>query len=310
MKLSGQPAAIFALLLTANIAASGAQEAYTVPPQIFVGDRASLIVPLRNFPGQGDTEIPVDGLSSRPDIDIYRIAIERRPGGSRLVVEFAAFAPGLLELPEFDAEGILFSGLTVSIASVLDSSLPPILSPPAMPLAVPGTALIVYAAIAGILLFLLLVFVLSLRGRVWLKTAAAALAKRHMLLTMLRAEKRLRRAIAKGMPPREALDCVCAEFRFFLSGFTGENCSAMTAGEIGRLIENLGVFSMQAENTSPGSGFESFFDRCDRMRFSGQNIGTQEAAAVLQDLRDFLLALKRRPQKEAGQENPEQEAAA
>ena len=279
------------ILLIAAVPAALAQDgagAHTIPHAVFVGDRATLIVPLAGFPGQGDVEVPPGQLPYSPDIDIHRVALERRPGGSRLAVEFAAFAPGVLELPPIEVAGETFAGLTVTIGSVLAPSEIPILSPPAPPLAVPGTALLVYGTIAAIVASLLLVSLISFRGHVWVMVWLAAWRRRRMLSAMLGAERRLRKALAKGADPREVLDALSGEFRGFLAGLTGENCRTMTASEIGRLV---GCPHLQDD--APGGEFlGSFFDRCDGARFSGRAIGGDETLAIIDDLRGFLLAMK------------------
>ena len=313
----------------------GAQDptvAQTVPRTIFVGDRAVLIVPVTGFPGQGDTELSPEQIPYSSDMDIHRIAIERRPGGSRLAVEFAAFAPGVLELPPIEIAGEVFAGLTVEISSVLGPSEPPILAPPALPLAVPGTALLVYGTIAGLVLALLVVSMVSLKGQLWLKGLLATWKRRRMLGAMLGAERRLRKALAKGVAPREILDALSGEFRGFLSGFTGENCLAMTAPEIAGLgfpgipgFQSSGspeapripgspeipgtsrIPGSQSTGSPDGEFLGRFFDRCDGIRFSGQAIGGDEALEIIDDLRGFLLALKstlNRPPVPAGE--PEQ----
>ena len=279
------------ILLIAAVPAAIAQDgtgAHTIPHAVFVGDRATLIVPLAGFPGQGDVEVPPGQLPYSPDIDIHRVALERRPGGSRLAVEFAAFAPGVLELPPIEVAGETFAGLTVTIGSVLAPSEIPILSPPAPPLTVPGTALLVYGTIAAIVASLLLVSLISFRGHVWVRGWLAAWRRGRMLGAMMGAERRLRKALAKGADPREVLDSLSGEFRGFLAGLTGENCRTMTAVEIGRLAGRLRQESEAVDGEFPGR----FFGRCDGARFSGRAIGDGETLALIDDLRGFLLAMK------------------
>ena len=297
----------------------------TVPAAVFVGDRAALIAPLPGLRGQGDEEVPEAQLPSAPGIDIHRAALQRRPGGSSLLIEFTAFAPGLIELPAIEIGGEAFHGLAVSIGSVLAPSEPPILSPPAGPLAVPGTALLVYGGIAAPALALLLASLLSARGRGWLRLRLAARRRRRMLRLMQGAERRWRKALAKGAPPREALGEIAAEFRAFLADLSGESFLSMTAREMGLLgLEAaLGLGPApggQAEATGgraalglgsgpggqgsapggqveePGEGFlEGFFRRCDGLRFCGREIGEGEALQAFDELRGFLAGLAALP---------------
>ena len=290
---------LFVLLLLSSIAltAHARDGVHTIPGTVFVGDRAILIVPVWGFPGQGDTELPPAQLPGSRDVDIHRVALERRPGGNRLAVEFVAFAPGILELPPIEVAGETFEGLTVRISSVLGPSEPPILSPPALPLAVPGTALLVYGTIAAIVLSLLFASLVSLKGPLWFRGLLIAWRRRRMISAMLGAERRLRKALAKGAAPRPVLDELSGEFRAFLSGFSGENCLAMTAREIGRLPPPR-TPDGRVEYWD-GEFLERFFARCDRVRFSGRAVGGNDALEIMGELGGFLQALNRAPVAEA-----------
>ena len=76
--------------------------AYLIPRQIFVGDPATLVLPLPPAE-QNSADIvitsPSEYLPSDPNIDFHRIILERRIVGSRLLIEFTPFVPGTLELP-------------------------------------------------------------------------------------------------------------------------------------------------------------------------------------------------------------------
>jgi len=270
--------------------------AYMVPSKVYVGDLASLMLPLSGVTGH--EEINTGLIPSSPDIDIHHVALERRPGGSFLKIEFSAYTPGILELPLFETGGKIFSGVTVEISSILEpDESGMVLSGPALPLAIPGTSFLIYGTIsAGILLMLLIIWV-SFRGRAQLKGWLSALKRRWMLISMLDTEKRLRKALAKGTACRKILDTLSTEFRDFLAYFTGENCRAMTAVEIGRLGGSM-----------PDSEFlGKFFSRCDGIRFSGDKISGDEILAMLGDLRSFLVTLGRSMWKKAARDNPAQE---
>ncbi|MCL2600962.1 MAG: hypothetical protein FWD88_07260, partial [Treponema sp.] len=261
---------------------------------------------------QGDIELSNEHFPFSIDMDIHRVALEMRPGGTRLVVEFVAFAPGVLELPPFEIAGQVFDRIAVDVSSVLGPSEVPVLSPPAMPLAVPGTALLVYGTIAVLVLLLLLVSLVSGRGRAWIRGMLAAWRRRRMLSLMLGIERRLRKALAKGAETRDVLDTLSGEFRGFLTDLTGQNCRAMTAVEIGRLDIHSYLAPGTGDTGSPGTEFlGGFFGRCDGIRFSGHTIGMDETVSMLDDLRDFVLALARAPagQAETGAEPAVVEAA-
>jgi hypothetical protein len=276
--------------------------AYMVPSKVYVGDRASLVLPLPGIAGHGEIDLG-DILSSSPDIDIHHVTLERRPGGSFLNIEFSAYTPGILELPPFDVAGKNFSGLTIEISSILEpDESGTVLSGPALPLAIPGTSLLIYGSISsGILLMLLTIWVLF-RGRTQVKNWLMAWKRMWLLVSMLDMEKRLRKALAKGAVCREILDVLSTEFRNFLAYFTGENCRAMTAAEISHI-----------KDTIPDSEFlGGFFSRCDGIRFSGGEISGDETLELLGDLRNFLASLGRAMYRKAAggkptRENPAQE---
>jgi len=268
-------------------------EAYMVPSKVYVGDRASLVLPLPGIAGNKELNIMQVPFYS-PDIDIHHVVLERRPTGNFLKIEFSAYTPGILELPPFDIGGEIVNGLTVEISSILESGESGmVLSGPALPLAIPGTSLLIYGTIsAGILLMLLTIWVLF-RGRTQIKGWLAAWKRRWLLVSMLDTEKNLRKALtrgnAQGATCRQILDTLTIEFRNFLACFTGENCRAMTAVEIGRLKDREGG----GGSVPDGEFLGKFFSRCDGIRFSGAEISNDEILAMLGDLRHFLVTLGR-----------------
>ena len=256
------------------------QDAYTVPSKVYVGDRASLVLPLPGFFGDGNTKI-ISEYSSE-DIDIHQVMLERRPTGIFLTVEFSAYTPGVLELPPIEIAGRIFSGLRVEISSILspdESGL--VLSGPALPLAIPGSSLLVFGTMSVIILSLLLASWALLWGRKRLRGWFAAWKRKRLLGAMRVTERRLRRALGKGVDRRRILDTLSVEFRNFLTWFTGENYRVMTAAEICR-------FNTKEALVPDGAVLGSFFTQCDSIRFNGSEIGSDETLTLLDDLRQFL----------------------
>jgi hypothetical protein len=251
--------------------------AYMVPSKVYVGDRASLVLPLSGV--AADAEI-TPGMPASPNIIIHHAAIERRPGGSFLTIEFSAYTPGILELPPLEIAGEQFSGLKIEISSILsgdESGM--VLSAPALPLAIPGTSLLIYGSMSAAILLGLLVIGSLVWGRKRMKNWLAAWRRRWLIVSMLGTEKRLRRALMKGAARRAILDILSTEFRNFLACFTGENCRAMTAAEIACLASMDGEF------------LGGFFSHCDAVRFSGGGINGGQILSMLGDLRRFLAGL-------------------
>ncbi|MDR2480601.1 MAG: hypothetical protein LBD48_14985 [Treponema sp.] len=310
---------------------------YLIPQTVYVGDRAVLVLPLPDMalvPGGKESVISMDrnNFPFAPDIEFYRIALERRASGSRLLVEFSAYTPGILELPVIEIGGGRFAGLRLEIASIIGSGQAgTVLSGPASPLAIPGTSVLVYGTMTSLILILLLFFWAALWGRKRMYGWIQKWKRRRLIVSMSGIEKRLRKSLLKYGNKRDILNTLSAEFRGFLSFFTGENCRAMTAPEFGRLasllpagpaptndntinnydntINNSEKISGNnaAGDTSANSnaryeaaaeilsgGFlGAFFSRCDGLRFSGAVILSDEVIAVLGDLRRFLWTLDR-----------------
>jgi hypothetical protein len=267
-------------------------DAYMVPPQVYVGDRASLVLPMPGL--AADVEISLENIPSSANLVIHQAVLERRPSGSYLTIEFSAYAPGTLELPPLEIAGEIYSGLKVEISSILatdESGM--VLSGPAPPLALPGTSFMVYGTLSATILIMLLAIWSMVWGRKRIENWLAALKRKRLLVSMLAIEKRLQRALAKGVPCRKILDVLSAEFRSFLSNLTGENYRSMTAAEIG-LLQTMG------EQTNMGGEFLGrFFNNCDALRFSGREINGDETLAMLGDMRSFVHTLNRSRREKA-----------
>jgi len=260
-------------------------DAIMVPPRVYVGDRAALVLPLPGFAVKEDSET-ASVVSESGDIDIHRALLERRPVGSRLTVEFTAYAPGILELPPIVIAGEVFSGLKIEISSILEGNdAGKILSGPALPLAIPGTSLIIYGTIISILCCLSITFWILFWGRKRIKVWLAAWERKRLLAGMMGIEKRLRKTLARGDDTcRNILDVLSREFRNFLSRLTGERCQAMTAVEF-----------VNIELQINKEFLKDFFRRCDGIRFRGEEINKKDAMSMLDDIKQFLAELSIAP---------------
>jgi hypothetical protein len=282
------------LIFFISAAVQAQDRPYLIPQIVYVGDRATLVLPL-HAAMETSTAI-VSNLYSSPDIDLYRIVLERRPSGSRLMIDFSAYTPGLLELPPIEIGGETFTGLGVEISSILGPGEGgAVLSGPASPLAVPGTSLLVYGTMGLITLFLLLVLWVLFWGRRRLAGWLEKWKRRQLIISMWNIEKRLRKNLAKGGNRQDILNALSSEFRVFLSLFTGQNYRAMTAGE----MEHIAPPHTDAETEGKTAGALSggflgaFFGRCDGLRFSGAEIAGNDILAALGDLRLFLQGLEK-----------------
>jgi hypothetical protein len=271
--------------------------AYLIPRLIYVGDPAVLVLPLQNIsllPGESQSAKSHNGITElKPEdvnfpfdenIDFRRVILERHvKGGSRLMIEFTAFVPGVLELPPIEIGGERFAGLTVTVNSMIDSRSPRMLSGPASSLAMPGTAVLLYGSIAAVVFLILLSIWFVFKGRAFLKKLKEKWMMKRLFISMRKTEKRLHRAMLKGIDKRVILDKLSEGFRAFLSLFTAGNCRAMTAREFEKLPPDF--FPAQEYGADFLSGF---FKTCDTLRFSGADIEQAEILRLLGDLRRFL----------------------
>jgi len=255
---------------------------YLIPRQIFVGDNATLVLSLPAA-NQNKADIILtsqsDYMPKYPNIDFHRIILEQRTSASRLLIEFTAFVPGLIEFPVIEIGGEYYAGLTVTVNSIIDERSSPILSGAASTLAIPGTVFMLYGTLTIIVVFILLLILFLFKGRTFLNDAMEKLKRKKFFNSIYKTEKKLRRAILKGVDKRIILDKLSDEFRNFLSLLTGNNCRAMTASEF--------------EQDESNSKFLSpFFRSCDNLRFSGTDINGENITKLLDDLLSFLSELE------------------
>jgi len=293
---------LFVILISVSVHAQSG--AYLIPRNIFIGDKAILVLPLPR--ADQNTDITLTPLSSRhmldanfpyhENIDFHRIVLERRTGGSRLLIEFTAFIPGLIELPDIEIGGERYTGLSVTVNSIIESRStrnPPgarhpvgarhpagalVLSGPASSLSMPGTALMLYGTTTVLINFILLTMWFIIKGRSFIQIWGKKLLRWKFFLSMKLMEKMFYRSVLMGMDKRIILDKLSYQFRKFLSFLTENDCHSMTAHDF------------EAQNFYP-SFLGVFFRRCDELRFSGANINSQDIYNLLIDLNGFLKLL-------------------
>jgi len=276
-------------------AAARAQDgAYLVPRTIYVGDPAVLIVPLPPSTGVSGDIVFTSEFPQDVNIDFHRIMLERRPSGGRLLIEFSAYTPGVLQLPVFEIGGEIFSGLTVTVNSALDGANAPVLSGPASSLAMPGTAFLLYGSMAVLIFLVLFTLWFLLKGRVFLRGLYKKYKRLRLFFNMKQTEKRLQKALLKGADKRLILDEISLKFREFLSDFTENNCLSMTAAELENLPSEQ-IFPQDFNFLSLGN----FFRACDEHRFCGEDVSSQDITRLLDDLRRFLDTFKNAGKAEA-----------
>jgi hypothetical protein len=280
-----------------------------------VGDQGRLI--LNPGPGFEDLDpFVIDDPRQLPqgqDLKILRLELRRLRGVEWLFIDFTAFAPGRISLPPFDLPqmpGLKLESYQVELASILEADPGAAaerqgvlaLSGPALPLAVPGTAFLIYGTASLIVLALLLSLGLGLWGRPYVAALLEDYRRRRLLWLMGRVGRRLRERALPGSC-QDVLRELSAEFRSFLDYFWGgpsgeRNCRAMTAAEFFALPP-LFPPPDQADGAPPPAWLElssppalgNFFRLLDRLRYSGEPAGPAEVSALIDRLDRILAAM-------------------
>jgi hypothetical protein len=265
---------------------------YLIPRQIFIGDPAVLVVPLPGTSSVGTGDIVLTPLSnnfpSDPDIDFHRIILERRPGGNRLLIEFTPFIPGVIELPAIEIGGNYYYGLSVTVDALIDKRSPLTLSRPASSLAMPGTLLMLYGTMALLAVLILASVWFFFKGQKFIQKWREKLFRWRQFVMIRTMERRLHKAVFRGVNSRIILDNLSEKFKSFLSYVTGTNCLSMTARDFKSLRIDL-----PKEYKIDSAFLPEFFRHCDELRFSGGNADFKDILELLSDLRQFINTLEK-----------------
>ncbi|MCL2801772.1 MAG: hypothetical protein FWD28_08455 [Treponema sp.] len=277
----------FAFILLSGICYAQNISGYLIPRQIYVGDPAVLVLTLPPS-SQNENIVLASQLDSNimpsdPNIDFHRILLERRIAGSRLMIEFTAFTPGTHVFPDIEIGGEQFTGLQVRVNSLIENRSTQSLAGAAAVLAMPGTAIMLYGSLIGLIVFILLTIWFIFKGRAVLNKLYQKWKRYRLFASIRKTEKRLQRALNKNADKRQILDKLSGEFREFLSVLTEKNCRSMTAREFDSLVMPEAMQNMP---------LSEFFYKCDELRFSGAAINPHEISKLLGFLRAFLDTLE------------------
>ena len=286
---------------------SRSEAPYLLPQTIFVGDSGRLVVPLSQvYLGVEPFVLEAFGmLNESPDLVIRRIELERRGPGSRLLIDFIPYAPGVLSIQPMDFYSLLpglpkpeseearipsITGLKVQVASILNPS-QMTLSDPAPPLAAPGTSFLIYGFVILVLVILFFGAGISLWGRRHFTELWERFRRRRLIRLMLKFLRRLRleSGFEKEGKAGFYLTILSGEFREFLSLFTRVNCYSFSAEEFLELP--LGYDGNMVVPMLRPVFLCGLFKSWDTLRFSGQGMEMSDLFQALAATECFVAAL-------------------
>ncbi|MDR1220874.1 MAG: hypothetical protein LBK73_14890 [Treponema sp.] len=263
----------YAFFVLIPLLAHAADTPYLIPQTVFVGDKAMLVAPLGKA-GADFQPKSIDAPETSDDLVLHKITLERKGDSAQLAVEFTAYAPGEITFPVIRAPGFPdFTGLKATVASILDPS-SMTLSAPAAPLLAPGTTSFIYGSVT--IVILLLIFGIGLR-LFWTNrfvNVRKRLFQRYLVIAM-----KSFIAKARKQPEKDgaALDILAAQFRRFLTRFTGVDCFAMSAAEFAGLERGTPLFLM--------------FRRWDTLRFNVESVSQSDITGALDDVYNYISTL-------------------
>ncbi|MDR2304007.1 MAG: hypothetical protein LBE10_05415 [Treponema sp.] len=287
-------------------------EVWQIPKTVYVGDRAILAafpvsvesLPIELLPKMAGAPIAVPEWEGLP-LKLHALRMEKHGESWELRLEFSAYTVGRIEIPDFDLKRngesllfaspgsgeILFRNLSVDIASILNEN-DTILSGPAETMTMPGTFLLVYGAIAVLVLFALSLLALKLWGRQAFSDFLRLWKRRRLCGAMMRIARRAEREIRSGEGEdryRVALSALSAEFRSWLAYLSGLDCRAMAAAEF------LSLSLLRREEEVPpvleGRSLSSLFVRWEALSYGVLPPGREEALAIANVVLETALAL-------------------
>jgi hypothetical protein len=250
---------------------------FLVPQTVFVGDEGRLVVPLAGtFPlsvGQANVVI-TDRLPFNENIIVKRVEIDIR--AKQFLLDFTAFKPGVLEIPQIDAvdaiKAIKLPPLKVEIASILEREGYSItLSPPEKPLAAPGTFALIIGGTAVFIVLIAATIFLIVYGPKHFRLLLEKLRVRFLMDKTKRAIMKIQNAlVASRIGTKEGATAVGVAFKAFLGALYRKDYAAYSAEDF------------LADTSFSGDAAYCIFALCDNLRFSPAYIEQDAVKALVQ----------------------------
>ncbi|GHU26503.1 hypothetical protein FACS1894172_00900 [Spirochaetia bacterium] len=244
------------------------QEPFLIPQNVFVGDRAKLMIPSENVQKWEQTM----DLPRSPELHIHRISGEK----GYIVIDFTAFSPEIVEIPPIPLpNGTILTGLTVSISSILnDDSM--LLSGPSAPLLIPGTQTFFLILTVFILILCIVAVSNTTQGKHFFYKIGKQLQQRWFLHKLKRITAELYNT---GYTDQKSLDRLSTELRNFLTLWTGIDCRVLSAEEF---------ISVETDQELFGTMVSGIFNHCDEIRFGGLPVEPEKLHTMINSVQDLV----------------------
>lgn len=197
-----------------------------LPPEFYIGDEVELIITVA-------ASDPVGLPAVLPDdrwVEIRDIRIDKSQGMWNIFIRFVCFAPEEVPFPELDFGAFILRDLSVPVSSLTEDGQAELtgIKPPVL---IPGTRLLLMAAVAGIILVPLgLIFLVPAVLRL-VRSRSAVWKRKRSFLTARRKLEELR-SEADTLSPAAVYDGLNRIFRTLLSAVRPADFSVFTAEEI------------------------------------------------------------------------------
>lgn len=264
--------------------------AVQVPPQVYVGDRARLVLTMVPKASLGNRSIVIDVEDKLPQsktMQISRLELEPHSKNPRIIIDFIPLEPGQITMPSFEIGPYFVSRQAVEVSSVLESGQSgPETAPLEEPLLVPGTRLLLYGALFFAVLVTVLVLALFIWGSAWYGKLQTWAQKKRMSRDLKQTLQRFEQVLTQGAYPSPGdVGNLLALLRNYLELVMGYPCVAKTGRE---LLAEAG-----------GSGFPEIVIQLgnlvtlsDALRFSGKEASAMDLRQLCADSRRLLLLIE------------------
>lgn len=261
-----------------------------VPPQVFVGDHAQLVLTMVPNASVGNQTITIDVADKLPQskaLQISRIELDPHGKNPKIIIDVIAFEVGHIPLPSFEIGPYLVTKQALDVASVLERGQSGLETAPLEePLLIPGSRLLLYSMMVGAVLLAALLLAGFIFGSAWYRYVQAWFRKwqvsRSLKQTLLQVEK----GVARGnVPSSDEMGTLLVLLRTYLEQVIAFPCLAKTGRE---LLAEAGSSPFPEVIVLLGN----LVTFSDTLRFSGRNVTCEEIKQLCSDSRRLITFLE------------------